>query len=80
MPSLLQVVHIVQFVSKFIDENPLCVCADEISVVKGKLSGAKDEVKLKQKSSQVVLKICQEEYFLSLRMTVPDDYPLRQVV
>ncbi|RUS76937.1 hypothetical protein EGW08_015310 [Elysia chlorotica] len=75
-----QVVHIVQFVSNFLDENPLCVCADEISLVKGKLCGAKDEVKLKQKTSQVVLKICQEEYFLNLRMTIPDDYPLRQIV
>ncbi|GFN80703.1 E3 ubiquitin protein ligase rin2 [Plakobranchus ocellatus] len=75
-----QVVHIVQFVSNFIDENPLCVCADEISNIKGKLSLANDEVKLKQKTSQVVIKICQEEYFISLKLTIPDDYPLTQVV
>ncbi|GFR62226.1 E3 ubiquitin protein ligase RIN2 [Elysia marginata] len=74
-----QVLHIVQFVSSFLDGNPLCVCADEISLVKEKLSKEKDEVKLKQKSSQVTLKICQEEYFLNLRITVPDDYPLSQV-
>ena len=68
-----------RFVNTFIDENPLCVCSDEIAAVKKLLSDT-DEVKLKQKSSQLVLKITQEKYHISLRASVPHDYPLTQIV
>merc|ERR1712062_320032 len=62
-----------------IDENKLCVCADEISSIKKLLSDA-DEVKLKQKTSQILIKICQEKYFVKLKLAVPEEYPLKQVV
>jgi len=74
-----QVVHIIRFVNTFIDENPLCVCSDEIAAVKKLLSDS-DEVKLKQKSSQLLVKITQEKYYISLKVSVPHDYPLTQIV
>ncbi|XP_035825482.1 uncharacterized protein LOC101862840 [Aplysia californica] len=74
-----QTVHIIRYVKTFIEENPLCVCSDEISAVK-KLLNDSDDVKLKQKTSQIVLKVCQEQYFVGLRISVPDDYPAKQVV
>jgi hypothetical protein len=38
-----------------------------------------DELKLKQKTSQVVLKLKEKDYCLTARITVPDNYPEKQV-
>lgn len=69
------IMHLVRFVNKFIDDNPLCVCSDEISSIKKNILGARDELKLKQKSSQVLFKLHEKEYFLHLKCTIPNDYP-----
>ena len=53
-----QILPIMQFVREFIINNPLCVCSDEISVIKKDLIEDKDKIKLKQESSQVVLHFC----------------------
>lgn len=70
----LQILHIVKFIRKFIDDNPLCVCSEEISNLK-KLLQKNDEIKLKQKTSQVVLKLKEGQYFMNVKLTVPNDYP-----
>lgn len=80
MCFLIQIMHIIHFVKSFIEENPLCVCSEEISAIKRLLSGDKDEIKLKQKTSEILLKVNQEKYYTHFRVHVPDDYPLKQIV
>ena len=74
-----QIIPLTQFLRKFIDDNPLCVCHEEISAIKRIFAAESDDVKLKQKTSQVVLKIRENEYFMHVRLTVPDDYPRSQI-
>lgn len=74
-----QVLQMIKFVKTFLEENPLCVCSEEISVIKKDLLTPEDEIKLKQKTSQIVLKIKKDAYFMNFKVTVPDDYPKRQV-
>lgn len=69
-----QVVPVIKFVNRFLDENPLCVISDEISAIKRDLMTEEDELKLKQKESKVALKITQGAYFFHLRFLVPDKY------
>nr|KAG5708892.1 hypothetical protein BaRGS_009301 [Batillaria attramentaria] len=70
----------IRFVKTFVDENPLSVCSEEIAFIKKELLTPEDEIKLKQKTSQIVLKLRQEKYFLNLSITVPDSYPLQKIV
>jgi len=69
-----QGLFVIQFISKFIEDNPLCCCSQEISKVKS-LLGPKDSLKLSQKSSTVTIKITKENYYLIFRCIVPQDYP-----
>jgi len=69
----------VEFINKFIAENPLCVCSDEISRIKRDLMTKDDEIKLKQKTSQVILKLKEGAYYLNAKLTIPDEYPEVQV-
>lgn len=75
-----QVVHMISFVKMFVDENPLSVCSEEIAFIKKDLLTPEDEIKLKQKTSQIVLKLRQENYFMHLTITVPDTYPVVQIM
>ena len=70
---------ILKFVRKFLDETPLCVCSDEIGAIKRELIKGKDEIKLKQKTSQIVFKVSQNRYFIHACISVPEDYPIEQV-
>ena len=74
-----QILQLVTLLKRFIDENPLCVCSEEINYMKKDLLRDTDEVKLKQKTSQVVLKLKEVDYHMTVKITVPDDYPDRQV-
>ncbi|XP_014666702.1 PREDICTED: uncharacterized protein LOC106808481 [Priapulus caudatus] len=73
-----QVLLTLKFVRTFIDENPLCVCSDEISRTKRMLSDG-DDCKLKQKSGLVLLRACQGLYFIDVKLSLPDTYPEEQV-
>ncbi|KAK7019428.1 hypothetical protein SK128_005504, partial [Halocaridina rubra] len=73
------VLNVLRFVRTFIDENPLCCCSDEISTIKRKLIAGSDELKLKQRSSSVVLKVIQGVYFIRYNIVVPENYPDKQV-
>ncbi|KAK2174434.1 hypothetical protein NP493_803g00018 [Ridgeia piscesae] len=73
-----QILPIVQFVKNFIVDNPLCVCSEEISNIKKRVLQENDEIRLKQKTSQVVIKLKQDAYYLNARLTVPNDYPLER--
>lgn len=63
---------------KFIEENPLACCYDEISNLK-KVLAVQDELKLKQKTSTLLLKVYNEEYYWSCKIPVPNDYPYKAV-
>lgn len=70
-----QVLKLLKFLRAFIDENPLSCCFDEINVLKLALSKT-DELKLKQKSSSIILKLTQGKYRLNAKVLLPDNYPL----
>lgn len=80
---IFQILSLIKFIKSFIDENPLSCCYDEISTIKQTVLDSKvkgDELRLKQKSSSVVLKVCQGKYFLKTHVMVPEDYPLKAVM
>ena len=62
----------------FIIDNPLCVCSEEIRNIKKRVLSEKDDIHLRQKTSQVVVKLKQDGYFVNARLTVPDDYPVER--
>lgn len=68
-----------RFVRTFIDENPLCCCSEEISNIKKKLIAGSDELKLRQKTSSVMLKVNQGLFYIKYNLTVPEDYPDKQI-
>ncbi|XP_035705803.1 uncharacterized protein LOC110846281 isoform X2 [Folsomia candida] len=70
-----QILLVLKFVSKFLDENPLCCCSKEISTIKQTLLNEKDIIKLKQKSSSVSFSLKEGEYYFNCDMNIPHDYP-----
>ena len=59
---------------KFLEDNPLCVCHEEITAIK-QLFGESDDIKLKQKLSQVMVTLRELRYFVALRIHIGNDYP-----
>lgn len=74
-----QILKVFTFLRKFIDENPLICCYDEITDLKNILNGVRDELKLKQKTSTIVLKIVNDRYYLYGKVPVPDVYPIQAI-
>lgn len=74
-----QIMPILYFVSQFIEDNPLCVCSDEISWAKQNCLKDTDKVKLIQKLSQIIIKFNEENYRMVFQLTVPDDYPYKKL-
>ncbi|XP_047736743.1 uncharacterized protein LOC108682861 isoform X2 [Hyalella azteca] len=70
-----QILHVLKFVRNFIDENPLCCCSEEISELKQKIARPSDEIKLKQKTSSILVITMEGEYSCKYNITVPEDYP-----
>ena len=66
---------VLKFIHQFLDDNPLCVCSEEISKIKNELITENDKIILKQKTSQVIVKFKEQAYYLNARLTVPDKYP-----
>jgi len=75
-----QVIVVLKLVSSFMDENPLCCCADEISGIKSEFLKEGDEIKLKQKNSTIVLSLREQLYYYSCSLVIPNEYPDSQVV
>lgn len=69
-----QILHALKFIRNFIDENPLSPCYDEIIEIKKKVLES-DELKLKQKTSTIQLKIHEGKYYVNAKLRIPDDYP-----
>lgn len=74
-----QILKTLIFIKNFIDENPLCCCFDEINGIK-KLLGEEDELKLKQKTSSIHLKLLNNLYFLKTKILIPELYPSEAVM
>ncbi|KAK3748436.1 hypothetical protein QZH41_017308 [Actinostola sp. cb2023] len=70
-----QVYLLVLFVRKFLDENPLIVCSEELSYIKSKLITDQDQFKIKQKTGVINMSINENSYSMDIRLTVPDNYP-----
>lgn len=70
-----QVMKILHFIHNFVVETPLCCCYNEISNLKKLLTSDKDELKLRQKTSSIFLKVVSECYYLKAKIIVPDNYP-----
>ena len=79
MKVLFQVLPVLRFVRTFISENPLICCSEEISTVKKQLKEGFDELKLKQKSSSVLLSLKEGKYYLKVLIAIPNNYPDKQV-
>jgi len=73
-----QALFVIKFISKFIEDNPLCCCSEEISRLKSQL-GSSDTLKLSQRTSTVTITVNKEGYFLSIKCRVPHDYPISRV-
>lgn len=73
-----QVLHIFRFVRNFMEENPLICCSEDITRVRKKLR-ASDELKPRQKTSSIILRINEGEWFVKYNILVPDNYPDKQV-
>ncbi|ODM91455.1 E3 ubiquitin-protein ligase TRAIP [Orchesella cincta] len=74
-----QIMRVVQKVSKFLEEKPLCCCAEEISNIKRDILKSEDAMVLKQKQSSVNLIARQGKYYYDAIFCVPDDYPQDQI-
>eukprot|EP00095_Tigriopus_kingsejongensis_P008859 maker-scaffold15_size728074-snap-gene-4.23 protein:Tk08859 transcript:maker-scaffold15_size728074-snap-gene-4.23-mRNA-1 annotation:"PREDICTED: uncharacterized protein LOC100880791" len=63
-----------KFIHKFLSENPLSCCLDEINRLKSKL-GPDERLKLSQKNASMSLLLQKRHYYLKLKILVPRDYP-----
>lgn len=52
-----QILSVLLFVKRFIDDNPFIACSDEVTYIKKELVGEQDDVKLKQKAGVVNMTI-----------------------
>lgn len=73
-----QVLKVLKFLRAFLEDNPLSVCSEEVSLVKREL-GDCDQIKLKQKTSSLILHIVKDKYFLKTKVIVPEVYPEQHV-
>ena len=74
-----QVLDILIFIRKFLDENPFTVCSEELAFIKKELITDEDEIKTKQKAGVVSLHINVQGYFVKLKCRIPNEYPEQQI-
>uniref|UniRef100_A0A1B6IQ42 RING-type domain-containing protein n=1 Tax=Homalodisca liturata TaxID=320908 RepID=A0A1B6IQ42_9HEMI len=74
-----QILKVLKLLRNFIDENPLSCCYNEVLALKKQLQGDLDELKVRQKTSSLILRVQQGNYYLRAKILVPDDYPLKNV-
>jgi len=74
------VVSAIKFLNTFIQENPLLVCADEISKIKKELVKEGDDFKVKQKTGVIAYKIaCNNRRKSSLQECIFDNMALYRI-
>lgn len=73
-----QVLPVARFICDYLDANPLCVCAEEISDLRKEASVNTENgefLTVKQKQNLVHLRAQERAYFVEARMTVDEQYP-----
>uniref|UniRef100_A0A914WI98 RING-type domain-containing protein n=1 Tax=Plectus sambesii TaxID=2011161 RepID=A0A914WI98_9BILA len=73
-----QAVAVARFICEYLDSNPLCVCAEEISDLRKEANVDADKgefLKIKQKQSLVHLRAQEGAYFVEAKMTMDAQYP-----
>jgi len=73
-----QILVVLSLLSKFLGENPLCACAQEISTLKKMLQEG-ETIKLSQKNSTVSVVLKKNKYTLNSKIKVPENYPTDRV-
>ncbi|EDV25583.1 uncharacterized protein TRIADDRAFT_23956 [Trichoplax adhaerens] len=73
-----QILYLLHFVHQFIVNNPLCICADEVRHLKNNIVDAQrgDWIKIKQKSSTILLRFQQQRYYIETKLAIPHHYPV----
>jgi len=56
-----QVIPMLTFVRRFLDENPLIACSDEVQYIKTKLLADTDQLKVKQKAGILDIRAIQDK-------------------
>lgn len=75
-----QILFLTKFLRKFIDENPLLPCRDEIAQAKKEVFQDCDVVKMKQKQGKINIHAKKNKYFFKFSIAVPDEYPVTRTV
>lgn len=72
-----QCLKVLKFLQQYVQDNPLCVCFDEIQQLRKELGpeATADQLKLKQKTSAIHFTAKGGDYYYRLKAVVPDDYP-----
>lgn len=74
-----QILNAIKFLHNFIESSPVSVCCyNEIKELKKKLS-EDDELKVKEKSSSLTLKVSNSGYYWKSKITIPDNYPQQAI-
>eukprot|EP00794_Sanderia_malayensis_P012643 gene12643-13941_t len=74
-----QIISMTKFIVRFIEENPLMVCSEEVAFIKKNLVDEQDDLKIKQKTGVLRYKIRKERYFLDVKISVPYLYPVQPI-
>ncbi|KAL7631623.1 UNVERIFIED_CONTAM: hypothetical protein RMT77_018066 [Armadillidium vulgare] len=73
-----QILRTLAFISKFLQENPLCWCSEEIFRVRKQLQ-EDDKLKIHQNTSSLSLIALDSGYKLKYSLIIPQNYPVSQV-
>ncbi|XP_028397097.1 uncharacterized protein LOC114520946 [Dendronephthya gigantea] len=75
-----QIVPVITFIKKFLDDNPFCICSDELNYIKNNIINSDiDKYKMKTKSGIITVNINQDRFNMEFVITVPDKYPAEAV-
>lgn len=76
-----QILLVLRFIEQYLKENPLCICFDEIQQLRKELGkeAKSEQLKLKQKSTTVILTATGGKYFYKTSAYIPEEYPLKCV-
>lgn len=67
-----QIIQLVKYAAKTLEENPLCVCYEEVIRLRQSQSA---EIRLKQKKASLKFRANGGKYSFGLTIQVPEDYP-----
>lgn len=70
-----QIIQLLKFLAKTLEENPLCICYDEVIALKELIARTSSELRLKQKRSTVTLNAKGGTYFFKIDIFIPVNYP-----